>query len=321
MMGYIQPMETLMITRLFTLSIIAALFSIPALAQTTLTDAEIETLTRIDTALQNTIASDSYTSTGTMTVNQTITSDEDGFPITVDQQIVQTMRGSIQRIDEATIAADMRVEQVIASVFAGTTTEIEQTLEFVVLPDDAYVRVSDVVPSEIAALYPEGWIVLNELATTNPVFAVLNPDQFVSTVTNPIPVSLDATVVTGLTTLDNETVDGVVFERYSLTIDPEALFNEEATATMLGAFDFSQLGVDMDSFLEAFAAGSEIEYELWLNTETMLVTRNINQITTTADVEFTLEGQAIALTITQNAVADVDFGDFDVPVEITAPIE
>lgn len=309
-----------MIKRLALLLTMTALFIIPTTAQNTFSSTDTAALEALDAALQNTTMQDSYRTDGVFVVDQTIDGDVEGFPVTVDQQIDQTMTGVVQRIDDMTYLSDLRIEQAIATDASGITTDIAQTLEFIVLEDTAWVRVSDVAPAEVAAAYPEGWTELND-AVSNPVFAAINPDQFVSSATNPVPLSLTPEVVTKFTAPVEDEIDGLVFERYTVALDPVAILNSDAATSVLGAFDFSQLGIDVDSFLNDFADGSTIRYDVWVDPETQLVARIISTVSADLDLEFTMQGQNVSFNLVQSATTTIDYSDYNQPVQIAAPTQ
>lgn len=295
--------------------LLAVLVVFPAVAQDGLSAEELALLETLQSVTDNFLASGSYHAQGNQTIEQQIKVAANNVETTIDQTILQDISGMIV-VGEAHAA--IRIEQdILTSAPGQPAQEMHQVMELIIVDDGLYMRAVEAFPEDIAQLLPKDWINIAEDPSAFPGGELIQADQYINIFSTPGSYGLNAETIDRITELESEEIDGVTYRVIEVEFNTEALFNSGELEQMLGAFDMSQLGVDMEMLLQAMSETAVISSTFWIGPDDMIYQSG-------AEMSFSAElGNFI--TGIDNAVIDqtvntiFTFSDFGEEFEITAP--
>ncbi len=300
------------------LSVLVCTVSFPILAQSDHTADELEMIDYMQTALENFAVQTSFNMTGTQTITQTLSANVDGSKITVDQTFDQGITGSVQYVTADSVAAEIEINQYITSTIPNQPlTEITQLMGIIIVDDLFYMRVSEVSPPEMAALYPQGWVNISENPNAIPGANLINTDQYVNMLNSPAAYSLTPDTVEAIKELPEEEIDGETLRVFHITLDLQALFATGDLDLVFSAFDMSQLGVETNDLLEKMRDKAQVEMTAWVTSDNMIYRIDSTMIFASI-VENLVPGVDVAA-IDQAVISSFLYSDFGADFDITAP--
>lgn len=299
----------------FCLIVILILMTMPVVQaqDDSLTDDELELVNYVSDSLNKLTALTSIYLEGTQVIEQDIRAQGQ----TILQTITQDMTGWVLLEDLVANAMDMTtLEGISASYDPGQDVDLGFSMDMRLLDGVLYMRVYD-VPIELAGLYPDGWINFTEDGNLYQGFQLLNPEQLTNVAASTGMTNVyNENTVTSIEELESETLeDGTEVRVFSITLDAVAVFEDDATESMLSALNLESLGVDTDTLLNDMLANAEYLVTIRIDSETDLAAEIA--ILLNIDTELTLQG--ITLDFIQNMTADFSYSRFNEDVDISAP--
>ncbi|RMF81194.1 MAG: hypothetical protein D6737_05745 [Chloroflexi bacterium] len=263
----------------------------------------------------------SFSSEANQTTDQTIVVGRGDGATVVEQSIEQSISG---RLDGG-VGEPLTVEIVIAQdivIESGAlpATETSQTIDMVVADDNLYVRFRDVTPLAVAAVFPDGWVNVTREPGRIPGFEVFDIEQFTNVMTNLRFFPVNNMVISRITELPSETIDGQTMRVFNVVFDSDVLFASPEVVEAMGLLNAEQLGLDLDLFLETFGANTTLEMTLWIGVDDSMIHR-ADTITELAEADFgDAFGTGQPLSMTQLVDSSVIYDDFNAEFKIIAPI-
>jgi len=268
--------------------------------------------------MENFNAETSYSSIADIAITQSIYVAIGEDTQQVDQTMLQLIIGDLEQTDMG-YASDMLLDQSVTMAIAGQPeTNIVQKMSMVVADGGFYLRFDEVEPVTFAGLYPADWVNLTEEPNAFPGAELLNADQLVSAVQDPITFPLNEDTILEAVALDDAEIDGETMRVIRVVADSAAVFASDMMTQQMSALDFSALGVDANAALELMGLGSNLTYTFWIDSDDRL-RRLESLIETSVDFSDIMAGEMI-MTLDQSADSVVDFSDFGAEFNIIAPV-
>lgn len=283
-----------------------ALLVFPAAAQD---DAALELISQ---AVEDFAALDSFSFEAEVSLHQTIGAGTGRSAQTLDQNISQHMEG-ISELSTgnatATLSQDISVNN------NGQRVQASMGFDMIVLDGTVYFRFDD-LSSNIAALFPEGWVNFTDDRMSFPGADMLDPEGLAQLSSLALIYPINEQTVTEITELDAEELDGQTVRVFTVTLDASAVL-EESGDTILGTMNAEAMGVDLETLIEIMSEGMELELTLWIGDDGRLYRiEGVNSISTTLPAS--LAG-GVSATLDQQVTSVITITGFNVPVEIEAP--
>lgn len=219
------------------------------------TAAQPDLLAAVEDALADLDQQTSYRVAGSQIIAQSITGTNP-----VEQRIEQNLTGALRKTGDS-LAAQLTIQQAVQWEGEGVSPlDFAQTIGLVVLPDTLYMRVSDVSPADLAAIFPGGWVNLTETPDVFPGADLIQPAAYLSLLTRPLSYGLAAAL--DAEELSSETLAGQDLRVIQITFDPALLLTGDGLTRVAGALDYAQLGAD--GLFSAAQTDTTITATLWI---------------------------------------------------------
>ncbi len=300
------------------LSLLLIFASAPVTAQNSHSADDLALIDYVQSVLDNFADEGSFRITGSQNITQTLSANIDGTKWIVDQTIDQIMNGSLQYGDADSVAAEMDIDQVMVSAVPGQA-EIEMTQEMgvVVVDDTLYMRVGRVSPEEIAAMFPQGWVNVSENPNAIPGASMIDAEAYVGIFNTPFAYTLSAESVTSISELPEEEIDGETLRVFEMTLDLNTLFEDGQLDQLMGAFDMSAMGVNMDDLMAQMLEKATITMTTWVTADDVIyrVDSEMRFASIVTDLVPGLDETAIDQIVRTSFI----YSDYGVDFDITAP--
>jgi len=292
---------------------------LPASAQDkTLTADQQELVDYLQGVFDQFLGLSSYTSAGSQTVVQHITAKTKTAEVVVDQTIDQQLNGQVKRDEAGKLSMSAQIDQTINQVVGGKSQDLTQTIEMILIGDDFFMRFSDVTPATMAGVFPKDWVNLAKDPNAFPGASVINADQYADAFSGSFKYPLNADTVDKIKELPGETLDGVDTRVIKLVFNAPALFSSGAMDKVLSAFNFAQMGVDIDQLRKSMGENAALEVTLWIGANDDMVYRQDTAMTLAGDMGAIVAGVQ-SMNMEQQMTGSWTFSGFNEPVTIEAP--
>ncbi len=298
------------------------LLALPVVAQEELTETQLEWLTYVQTAMDNTLTLESYNADGSMIMSQQIvpSAGAEGM-VNVNQMIEQTMQGQVLIGDAENIAVNMTMEQDITVIMPGMPeTNVTQTLEIIVVEGNLYMRFSN-LSAELANVFPEGWVNLNENPNAFPGSNAIVADQYTQALQANLALTLTEELVLDITEGEETELDGQTMRVFEIEINTPALFATDAMGTALSMFDFSAFGIDSEEAQAVFGEKLQMQLLVYIGVDDEWVHYQESQVTVDELDMSSMLNQTAPVYLSQQITTVITYSEFNAPVTIEAPIE
>ncbi len=276
-----------------------------------LSDEDLELVEYVDDAFNKVLTFDSTFMSGIQTIEQVIVAG--GQEVT--QNIVQDMSGWLTFSDMAPEGIDLTLVQTLEQIVGLQVVTVDLSMDMRLVEEVLYVRVYDLAP-ELEAIFPDGWVNVNEDAASVPGFELINPEQMTSGATSGIMLPFNEATVITIEELNREMLEDDSEARvFEIELDPLALLEFEEMQAALGMFNDDQLGVDMESLMQDMMAGATYTVQAWVDAEEHVLRRV--EVTLAVDTQIDMLGQSMDLA--QTTFNNLTYSDFNEPVEIELP--
>jgi hypothetical protein len=265
------------------------------------------------TAVEAMAELDSYHITTEQILDQSVSFSMNGQTSSTSTRLEQTMEADYQR-DGDDYNFIVTLEQQVVVDMMGSKTEVEMTMEMIVVDDEFYLRFTDVSESLESLVDPDEWLTSDNIAD-NPLTAMINPDGFSAQITNPVIYPITEETVTDVEERDSDEIDGVEVRVFDLEFDTEALAESDAIQALLGAFNTSGMGVDMEDMMRQMMRNAELELTFYIGVEDGL----LYQTESALSVDGPIEISGTEVDFVQSVQNTTRFSAFNEEVEIEAP--
>lgn len=287
--------------------IMVALCLLTVLGGPVFAQGEGELLDDVQTALDHFNQQIHYRISGLQSMQQTVAITTEEAAVSIEQTVEQRYNGALNRDESAEITIEQQIQMTNG---AGEPLNFSQTLGIVIIGDVLYLRVSDVQPTDVAALLPEGWINVTENPAAFPGSEMMSSDQYLSLFANAINYSLTTDMLLSIEELAGEEIDGQTLRVIEITFDPALLFASGALDSILNAYDYAMLGLDNEALADAVSQNARITTTLWLTAEGNLYR---------ADSAIVFAGTVNNAEIDSQISSSFVYTDFGVTIPIEAP--
>jgi hypothetical protein len=296
--------------------------ALPIFAQEALTETELEWLAYVQTAMNNTVSVESYTASGSMSMSQQIVPSQDAQGMTEINQIIdQTMNGQIAISAAGDIAVNITIDQSINMTMPGIPeTNITQTLDIIVVDKTLYMRFSN-LSAELANVFPEGWVNLNDDPDAFPGSNVIVADQYTEALQANLALNLTEDLVLNITEREETELAGQKLRVFEVEINAPALFATDTMGTALSMFDFSAFGVDVEDAQAVFGEKMQMTLILHIGVDDELVHYQESYVKIVEVDMSKMLNQTAPVYLSQEITTIITYTDFNAPVSIAAPSE
>ena len=247
------------------------------------------------------------------TINQTFTAEG----VTVDMVIAQLINGAYDNSSDE-IRFEVTNEQDLTTEVDGQEDSLEMTMDMVAVDDVLWVRVIDVIPESLGAIFPSEWTNVSEEPTLVPGLEMLNVSQLLQMTNSWEAYPLSEESVASIEELDADELDGREMRVFVVCYNSQALL-ETGLADQIGQmFNAEVMGADMESMMRQIIEGATLEMTAWIDTEDVLLYRAEVHMVVDAEIEDVFPGMDV-IGVQQDLNARYDYHSFNEPLEITAP--
>ncbi|MFW5747975.1 MAG: hypothetical protein ACOCYT_00020 [Chloroflexota bacterium] len=306
-----------MIKRMLTvllLIVFAALLALPVVAQDDEEDGlDMELVDYINEASDGLANFDSYTISGTLTIDQEITAGE----ITIPSTIVQTITADIVQSDGVTVALDAEISQDIAMGMG--MGEGSFVLDMIFVDGAVYVQARDFAGLMATAGLSEGWQQIGiEGSENNPLLdAFGDPDALLASFNEQLTYPLNEETILSLEERRELTIDDDPVRRFAIELDAQSVVDNGGLDSVLSNLEdsASQLGMTSDELIEQLLEGATLGIVVHISTETDRMRRIDSEVVFNSE----LMAMGEALTLSQTAAGSFVYSNFDEEFGITPP--
>ena len=263
-------------------------------------------------SFENVLNQKSLKATTESVVSQDMNISDGGQNLDILQNITQEMNVDILSDGDGGVAASYSVLDQNMSMDMGDLGSFEQplTMEMVLDGTDFYIRYTN-VPAESAALFPEGWVTLDEAGGME-----MFNQEFFESLTGRRALALyevNEETVAEIRELDGETVEDVPMRVIEIVWNADALLTVAGIDNM---FNAEQLGIPLDDFLNEFKEKTISSQRVWIGESDGLPYR-IDVVMRAEDLSLTVQTAQVIMTMDMNSTTT--YFDFNVPVDIVIP--
>lgn len=244
----------------------------------------------------------------------------DGALMQFQQQFIQDISG---RVRSDTPAVEMRVVQTATGRINGEFFDtIDMTVDLVRVEDEALIRISDVTPPNMAALYPQGWMPLDEMLQEVPGMAGFDGVSFNQLLAFGGGLALNTESVRSVYELTAEIVDGQTLRRLVLLMNAGVVFDDSGMVDALAAGMMAQGFAEMEDatlLLERMAENMQIKLYLWVGVDDGLLHRSDTLMHFTASLDGLMD-LPDGVWLEQYVSSSSHYSDRDADFSITLPL-
>lgn len=288
------------------------------LAQEALSDDARALLDELNVAINALSEISGLSSEGTLVTEQLITASAGGTAQVLRQTLTQNMLASFNQQDEPSAILQL-VQTVQSQTDNQSPVTIEQSMEFVLLGEDIFIRFTEIEPDFLRAQFPEEWVNLAEEPNAFPGAELINVEQLVDSARSQVSIPLTEDTVLSIQKEPFENEDGETLQRYDVEINGVALYASEGASQLLNAFDFEQLGFNRAELISLFGAGTTVTYQIYVDDagvrqiDSLVV--SVVDMAPSMDASFGVD----ELILDQTVTSSFTFSDFGVVFDIQAP--